>query len=147
MNLGDGNHRLVQSINIARDDGLNGPHHAHHGHDRINTFMRIGPVTTFARDVNKGRVNRGHQGPRCGEKLPKRQVGRIVDAVDLGDLEPIHDPLFHHHLAPRPIFFGGLENKRHTARKAAGFGQIFCCPQKHGDMAVMPTSVHLARNG
>lgn len=142
-----GNDRLVKGIDVARDDGLHGLHHGHHGHHRIDTFMRSGPVAPLAGQIDKGRINRGHQRARRGLEMPEGQVWRVVDAENLTDLEAVHHAFLHHDLTAAAVFLGGLEDQRDAARKAARLGQIFRGPQKHGHMAVMPAGVHLARNG
>ena len=147
VDLGDGNHRLVQGIDIARDDGLDGLDHADHGHDRVDAFVRRRPMAAPAGDVDGGGVDRRHQRAGRGQEMAERHARGVVDAVNLGDGETVHHPFLHHDLAPGPILFCRLKDQRHAARKTPRLGQVLGGPQKHGHMAVMAAGVHLAGHG
>ena len=147
MNLRHRNHRLIQGMDIARNDRLDRPHHPHHRHDRIDTFMRRRPMPALARHSDIGRIDRGHQRPRPRQEMPERHVGRVMDAVNLRDAKAVHHPVGNHRLAPCPILLRRLKDQRHPPGKAPRLRQILRGPQQHRHMPVMPAGVHLARHG
>ena len=147
MNLGDGQHQIIQRVQVAADDRLQGRNHANDGHHRINRLMRCRPMPAAPGDMDIGRIDGGHIGPRRGQEFAEGQIGRVMDTVNLPHIEAVHHPFLDHDLAPAAVFFGWLEQQRHAPGKAARFAQVFRGAQQHGDMAVMAAGMHLAGQG
>ena len=97
------------------------------------------------RDLDGEFIDRRHDRAGGGKDAPRLLARRIVQRIDLGDVEAVHDPFLDHHPRTAPILLGGLKDQRNPATKAARLGQVFRRPQKHRRMPVMAASMHLAR--
>jgi len=79
-------------------------------------------------------------------KLPDRQAGIIVHAVDFLDVEALHQPVLHHGLAAGAALLGRLEDDDGGAGKIARLREVARSAQQHRGMAVMAAGMHLARH-
>ena len=125
MDLRDRNDKIILRIVVAADDGLQCCRNATGGNDRIAGQMRCGAMAAQALDVDVKLIDRRHHRAGGCVKAPFLEAGRIVQRIDLADVEAIKDPFLDHHLGPAAGFFGGLKNQRHAAREIARFRQIF----------------------
>ena len=86
-------------------------------------------------------------GPLRVAKLPDRQAGRVVHAIDGVDREPLEQPLLDHRPAAAEPLLRGLEDEMHVAAEIAVLGEIARRAEQHRGMAVVAAGVHLAGNG
>jgi hypothetical protein len=84
------------------------------------------------------------RGPRPDREGTDRVARPIVQAIDLLDAEPGHQPVLHHGVAAAAALLGRLEDHHGRAVEVARFGQVLCCSKEHGRMAVMTAGVHQA---
>ena len=67
-----------------------------------------------------------------------------MHAVDLLDLEAVHQPVLDHRLGAGAALFGGLEDHHRIAGEIARLGEIARRAQQHRGVAVMTAGMHLA---
>ena len=95
-------------------------------------------------DIDCELVGPGHDPAGPYGKFAQRNARHVVHAEHLGNTEPLHQPVFHHHAPAAAALFGRLEDDDHGAVEIARFGQIPRRAQQHCGVPVMATGMHLA---
>ena len=147
MDLGHRDDKIVERVMVARHDGLDRLHHRDRRRDRIGRLVRHRAMPAAPLDRDRELVHRRHDRPRRGQHAAQLQPRRIVQGVDLGDVEPVHHALVDHDARAAAILFGGLENQRDLAPERPRLSQVGRRPQKHRGVPVMPAGMHRARDG
>ena len=144
----DRDHRRLQRIDIARDDRLDliddlrADQHAYRSMACGRAACPPRPSISMVR-----RSAAAISGPGRKRKLPDRQAGIIVHAVDFLDAEALHQAVLHHGLAAGAALLGRLEDHDRGAGEIARLGEVARRAQQHRGVAVMAAGVHLARHG
>ena len=145
MELGDRDHRAVDRVGVARDDGLQRAHDLRAGDHRIARMMGHGAVPATAGELDLDAIGGGHHRARAHRELAERQARPVVHAEHLLGRETLEQPLLEHHPAARPHLLGGLEDEVDRAGEVARLGEVAGGAEQHGGMAVMAAGVHPAR--
>ena len=101
-------------------------------------------MATLAGDQNINRIGCSHHRPIADAKGPHGNARHIVHAVNLLDAKAFHHALGHHLAPAAATLFGGLKDAHGRAVKIPRLGQVARSAQKHGGVAIMAASVHLA---
>ena len=142
MQGADGDHRGVQRIHIARDDGLKRHHDRRGGHQRICRTVRHGPMPPRAVHAYRGVITRRHRRPITKHQLPRGCAWHVVHGKDGITRVLFKQTVGHHAHRTAPALFCGLKNqiqgavKRHLLRD--GFGRC----QQHGRVAIVAAGMH-----
>src|SRR5216683_2445318 len=147
MDLRDRQHRRLQGIDVAADDGLQRLSERHRDHHGILRALRHRAVRTIAGYGDVEEVGAGHGGPRKDRNLAMVQIGRVVQPVDLVAGKLLEQPVLDHGAGAAEAFFGRLEDEMHGAVEIPGLGEIARGAEQHGGVAIMAAAMEAAGNG
>ena len=134
------------SVGLRRrdDDGLEVHHGGTGGNQHLVAPVRAGgmPADAFQDDLEI--VLRRHDRPDAGLEVSDRKARHVVQAIDLLERKPLHQPVGQHGERALAPFLGGLEDEAHGAVETALLGEELGRPEQHGGVAVMAAGVHRA---
>ena len=142
-----GQHHPLDRVHVARHDGMERDHDLRGDQRRVHGHVRRCGMAALAGHDDLEFIGRGQQRPGPDRKFARGQTGHVVQAIDLLDAPPVHQPILAHGLAARAAFLGGLEDQHHGAIEIPRLGQVFRGPEQDRGVPVMTTGMHLARNG
>ncbi len=145
INHGHADHRGVNRVDAATDQGLGGGDDVGGDQDRVDAEMGHGAVPALAGDGDAEPIGGSHDRPGAYAEAAGRQLRPIVQAEHGIAGETVEQAPLNHDPGAAGPFLGGLEDQVDGAVEVVGFGQIACRSQQHGSMAVVAAAVHLAR--
>ncbi len=144
FDLANGQHRAVQWIYAARDQGLQLADDGAGDRNRVQRLVGHGSVAALAAYADFKAHGRCHDGADTHGHLALRQRWPVVQGKHGIAGEALEQAVFHHGLGARTTFFRRLEDQVDGAVKVGVFCQQGGCSQQHGGVAVMAAGVHLA---
>ncbi len=102
-------------------------------------------MAAVAGDLDLEAVGGRQERPLPDREHAERDSRHVVHAVDLLDLETVHDAVVHHLAPAAAALFGRLEDDNGVSGEIARLREIARRAQQHGRVAVMTAGVHLAR--
>jgi hypothetical protein len=147
VDLGDREHRGLQRIDVAADDGLQRLRQRGCDNDGILGAFRHRAMRAIAVDHDVEEVGAGHRGAGQDGDLAMVEVRRVVQPIDLVAGEFFEQAILEHGARAAKAFFGRLEDEVHGAVEIAGLGEITRGAEQHGGVAVMAAAVKTAGNG
>ncbi len=83
--------------------------------------MRHRAVTANSFDINVKRIHGRHDRTRRRVKPTRNKAWRVMNAVNVFDVEGLHDPFLHHDFRTATVLFCGLKNQSDATRKVTRF--------------------------
>ena len=143
----DRDHRAVERIDIARDDGLQRHDQMPHGDDRIARQIGLGGMAGRA-------VQRDHEAPGLGHDRPVMHGDRagleprpVVEAEDALHREALEQPVGDHRARAGAVLLRRLEQQLHRAAPALVGSQERGRAEQRDGVAVMAAGMHDLRRG
>ena len=136
----------LQGWHVARNNTLQGHDNGRAHEDGVNRIVRKGRMAAHALDGDDAGVCAGHGTTGHGHELAFRNAGAVVHAKHGIAGKQVQETVFEHLAGTAQTLFGGLEHGVHDAVEVSGGRQMACRRQQHGGVAVMATSVHLAKH-
>ena len=141
---GDRNNAGIDWFFVAGDDGLESLNQlASHGH-RVDAIVGQRCMAAFAANGNFEFVARRHDRAGADGKGAHLGAWPVVHAKHGLHGELVKHAVFDHFTRTTTTFFGRLEYEVHGAIEVAVFGEVLGSRQKHGGVAIVAASVHLA---
>ena len=147
MEFTDRDNRCIQRIDTTGHDRLKRRDQLRSDQYRVDALVRARRVTAQTLDVNVDVIGRCHGWADACRESTDRHARRVVHAIDLIDLETIHQTVLDHRLCTRTALFRRLEDHHRIASEIPGLSKIACGAEQHCGMTVMSTGVHLPRHG
>ncbi|MNI26820.1 hypothetical protein D3C73_805370 [compost metagenome] len=144
VDLGNAEHRGIQRIAVARDDGLQRLRQLHRRHDGVDAQVGHARVGALAFDDDRKFVAGRHDGAGGQAELAGLHAGPVVHAEHGFHRKALEQAVVDHALGAAAAFFSRLEDHIYRARVIAMLGQVLRRGQQHGGVAVVAAGVHLA---
>ncbi|MEH2616387.1 hypothetical protein V1285_001333 [Bradyrhizobium sp. AZCC 1620] len=146
MNLGDRQHRRLQGVDVAADDGLQCLGKRGCNHDCVLGPFRHRAMRAIALDVDVEEIGACHRRSRQDRDLAVVQVGRVMQPINLVAGEFLEQAVLDHGARAAEAFLGGLEDEMDGAVEVFRLRQIARGAEQHGGVAVMAAAVEAAGN-
>ncbi len=146
MEAGDADHRGLQRVDAAADQGLQRLHQGGTGQHRVGALVGHGGMAAAAVDGDFETIGAGHHRPFHHGEAARRQSRPVVQAEHHFHREFFEQAFLHHVLAAALVLLGRLEDEVDGAIEAALVAQShqrLGRAEQHRRVAVVAAGMHL----